>query len=148
MRGFCNIVIAGNLTADPDLRTLPSGTTVANFSVAVNMYRKGAGDNDSVTTFYRCQMFGARGETIVKNFKKGDPILLNGRDLLERDWTDKDGNKRVSLELPVENFAFVGAKGDSSASLASPTSNKAAESAKDNAPADIEEEIDLSEIPF
>ncbi|MDR2063785.1 MAG: single-stranded DNA-binding protein [Candidatus Nomurabacteria bacterium] len=147
MKGFCNIVIAGNLTGDPDLKTLPSGTVVTNFSVAVNMYRKGAGDNDSITTFYRCQMFGARGEVIAKNFKKGDPILLNGRDLSEREWTDKDGNKRTSLELVVDNFAFVGAKGDSNSALAEPTSNKSA-TAKDTAPTEIDEEIDLSEIPF
>jgi single-strand DNA-binding protein len=149
MKGFCNIVVAGNLTGDPDLRALPSGANVVNFSVAVNMYKKGAGNDDSVTTFYRCQMFGARGEVIQKNFKKGDPILVNGRDLMEREWTDKDGNKRTSLEFTVDNFAFIGggkAAGGGAENFAEPTSNKAAE--KDTAPTDIEEEIDLSEIPF
>jgi single-strand DNA-binding protein len=144
MASFCNIVLMGNITRELEQRTTPGGMKVLDINIAVNTYSKGA-ENNQITTFYRGTMWGDRTDVVANNFKKGDPILLSGRDLTMREW-EANGKSGTSLEFRVDDFSFVGAKGQGGASESSqPSSSK-----KDDAPvADVDDApIDLSDIPF
>lgn len=147
---FSKIVIMGNLTADPEQRTTPNGRELTSFTIAVNT-RAGAGREEN-TTFYRCTMWGNRGEAIAKYVTKGQQLLVSGT-LSARSYQAKDGTERQSLEVNVDDFSFVGSRreqsganevGGSNSGDAAPTDNIV-----DAAPVeDIDEPIDLSDIPF
>ena len=147
-RGFSKVIIMGNLTRDPELRTTPSGTQVCSFSVAVNRVYNG---NEQVS-YFDCSAWGKMGETVAQYCKRGSGILVSGR-LDQRSYEDKDGNKRSRVEITVEDFNFVGGgNGDGGASEGGSSSrgrSKKAAPADEVAPDDISDEpIDLSEIPF
>ena len=144
-RGFSKVIIVGNVTRDPELRSTPSGTQVCSFSVAVNRsYKDNSGSNVENVSFFDCSAWGKQGETIAQYVKKGSGILVSGR-LEQRSWEDKEGQKRSRVEIVVEDFNFIG--GTAGEGGSSKGSSKA--SAQDIAPEDISDEpIDLSEIPF
>lgn len=146
MASFSNIVLMGNITRDLEQRTTPSGAKVLDVNVAVNTYRKGA-ENNQITTFYRGTIFGDRGDVIARNFSKGDPILLSGHDLVVRAW-EANGKSGFSAEFQIDNFSFVGAKGNgnSNGNFAKSSDSDEQPAAKDDG---IDAEpIDLSDIPF
>ena len=152
MRGFSKAIIAGNLTRDPELRSTGSGTSVCSFSVAVNrVYRSADGENKEDVSFIDCSAWGKLGEMIAQYAKKGSGVLVSGR-LNQRSWEDKNGGKRSSVEIVVEDFNFTGnasRDGGSSSSSASSSSANAPVDAPEDIPTDIPEgEIDLAEIPF
>ena len=145
-RGFSKVIIVGNITRDPELRTTPSGTQVCGFSVAVNRnYKDNSGEQRENVSFFDCSAWGKSGEIIAQYAKKGSGILVSGR-LEQRSWEDKEGQKRSRVEIVVEDFNFVGgANGDGGNS----GSSKSSAASSDVAPDDISEEpIDLSDIPF
>ena len=150
-RGFSKVIIVGNVTRDPELRSTPSGTQVCSFSVAVNRsYKDNSGSNVENVSFFDCSAWGKQGETIAQYVKKGSGILVSGR-LEQRSWEDKEGQKRSRVEIVVEDFNFIGG-GDGGSyeggSSRGKSSSKASAS-DDVAPDDISDEpIDLSEIPF
>ena len=152
-RGFSKVIIVGNVTRDPELRSTPSGTQVCSFSVAVNRsYRDNSGSQVENVSFFDCSAWGKQGETIAQYVKKGSGILVSGR-LEQRSWEDKEGQKRSRVEIVVEDFNFIGGNGDGGSyeggsSRGSKAASKAA--SDDVAPDDIAEDeaIDLSEIPF
>ena len=137
----------GNLTRDVEVRTTPSGQSVANFSLAVSRSWKGQdGQQQEQTSFINCVAWGKPGEIIAQYVKKGDPLLVSGR-LDQRSWDDKEsGQKRSTVEVNVEDFNFVGGgRGDNAGTPAPTSSNKS----KDVVIEDIDDKpIDLSEIPF
>lgn len=148
-RGFSKVIIMGNLTRDPELRSTPSGTQVCSFSVAVNRVYNG---NEQVS-YFDCSAWGKMGETVAQYCKRGSGILVSGR-LDQRSYEDKDGNKRSRVEITVEDFNFVGGNGDGGAAEGG-SSSRSRSSKKTSAPADevapddmSDEPIDLSEIPF
>lgn len=150
-RGFSKVIIVGNVTRDPELRSTPSGTQVCSFSVAVNRsYKDNSGSNVENVSFFDCSAWGKQGETIAQYVKKGSGILVSGR-LEQRSWEDKEGQKRSRVEIVVEDFNFIGGGDGGSyegSSSRSKSSSKASAS-DDVAPDDISDEpIDLSEIPF
>ena len=153
MRGFSKAIITGNLTRDPELRSTTGGNSVCSLSVAVNrVYRDASGEQKEEVSFIDCSAWGKLAEMICQYAKKGSSVLVSGR-LHQRSWEDKDGNKRSSVEIVIEDFNFVGGGnrdggnggnygGSSSASSASTASAS-------DIPDDIPEgEIDLSEVPF
>jgi len=145
-RGFSKVIIVGNITRDPELRTTPSGTQVCGFSVAVNRnYKDNSGEQRENVSFFDCSAWGKSGEIIAQYAKKGSGILVSGR-LEQRSWEDKEGQKRSRVEIVVEDFNFVGgANGDGGNGGGS----KSSAASSDVAPDDISEEpIDLSDIPF
>ena len=147
MRGFSKAIIVGNLTRDPELRSTTNGASVCSFSVAVNrVYRDSNGEQREDVSFIDCSAWGKLAETIAQYGKKGNGVLVSGR-LNQRAWEDKNGNKRSSVEIVVEDFNFVGGRDSGSASggYTAPANNAPQE---DNIPEDIPEEIDLSEVPF
>lgn len=103
-------VLQGRLVADPELKTLQSGTSVCSFRVAWSEKIKETENK----LFMQCSAWGARGETISKHFAKGKEIIVQGK-VTQREYTDKDGNKRQAYEMTVEQFAFTGSKGEEAA---------------------------------
>lgn len=147
MRGFSKAIITGNITRDPELRTTTGGSSVCSFTVAVNRsYRGTDGEQKEEVSFIDCSAWGKLAETIAQYGKKGNGVLVSGR-LNQRAWEDKNGNKRSSVEIVVEDFNFVGGKdgGNASGSYSAPANNQSQE---ENIPDDIPEEIELDEVPF
>lgn len=149
-KGFNKVILMGNLTRDIEMRTTPSGQTVANFSLAVSRSWKGQdGQTQEQTSFINCVAWGKPGEIIAQYVKKGDPLLVSGR-LDQRSYDDKDGNKRQAVEVNVEDFNFIGGSrgGDGGGNFSAPSSPSSSKS-KDVVIEDIDDKpIDLSEIPF
>lgn len=98
-----HIVLMGRLTRDPELRYTQSQTPVASFSLAVDM-DFGRGE-EKQTDFIDCVAWRQTGEFVSKYFQKGSMAVVSGR-LQIRDWTDRDGNKRRSAEVVVDNVYF------------------------------------------
>lgn len=108
------IDIMGRLTRDPEMRQTQSGTSVANFTLAVDRDVKDKTSGERQTDFIDCVAWGGRGDFVGKYFTKGSMAVVSGR-LQLRDWTDKDGNKRRSAEIVADNVYFGGAKTGSQA---------------------------------
>jgi single-strand DNA-binding protein len=107
------VVLTGNLTADPELRHLPSGTSVCKLRVACNTRRKGAGGEwEDKPNFFDVTVWGAQGENCARYLAKGRPIALDGR-LEWREWQDKEGNKRQSIDIVADSVQFLGGRDDS-----------------------------------
>lgn len=149
-KGFNKVILMGNLTRDVELRTTTSGQTVANFSLAVSRsWRSQDGQQQDQTSFINCVAWGKVGEIIAQYVKKGSPLLVSGR-LDQRSYEDKDGNKRTAFEVVVEDFNFVGGRGDNAIQSSVPSNNQSNNSkSQDVVVEDIDDKpIDLSEIPF
>jgi single-strand DNA-binding protein len=159
-RGFNKVVLMGNLTRDPELRTTPNGQTVCSFSLAINRtWRNADGEQQEAVDFIDCNAWGKAAEIINQYMQKGRALLISGR-LQHRTW-DQDGQKRSKVEVVVEDFNFVGS-GDgasSGATRASSSSSSNADSQKSKSSSkkdddevvieDIDDEpVDLSDIPF
>lgn len=105
---FNKVIIMGNLTRDPEIRTLPSGMSVARLAVAVNRtYNDKDGNKKEEVTYVDVDAFGKQAEIIGKFFTKGKPILVEGRLKLDQ-WEDKtSGEKKSRLGVVLEGFSFV-----------------------------------------
>ena len=101
----------GRLTRDPELRCTQSQTPVASFTLAVDRDFSGRDGGEKQTDFIDCVAWRSTAEFISKYFSKGRMAVVGGR-LQLRDWTDKDGNKRRSAEVIVENIYFGDSKRD------------------------------------
>ena len=106
-----HIVIMGRLTRDPELRRTGSGIAVASFRVAVDRDFVSKDGGERKTDFIDCVAWRNTGEFISKYFTKGRMIVVDGR-LEMRDWNDRDGNKRTTAEVIVENAYFGDSKRD------------------------------------
>ena len=150
-KGFNKITLMGNLTRDVEVRTTPSGQSVANFSLAVTRtWRDQNGAQQDQTSFINCVAWGKPGEIIAQYVQKGSPLLVSGR-LDQRSYDDKDGNKRQAVEVVVEDFNFIGGGrgGDDSNNNAPAPASSSSNKSKDVVIEDIDDKpIDLSEIPF
>lgn len=105
---YNKVILAGNLTRDPQLSHLPSNTAVAEFGIAVNRkWRDQQGQQKEEVAFIDCRAFGKTAETINQHFAKGKPIFVEGR-LKFDSWEGKDGGKRSKLYVVVDTFQFVG----------------------------------------
>ena len=118
------IVLMGRLTRDPELRRTGSGVAVANFTIAVDRDYSGP-NKEKETDFIDCVAWRQTGEFVSKYFTKGKQIVVSGR-LEIRSWTDKDGNKRKTAEVNVENAYFCGDKSDNNSNSYSQNSNYSA----------------------
>lgn len=102
------VTITGNLTADPELRTTPTGTEICNLRVAVNGRRK-EGDNwVDKPNFFDVTVFGGRGKSCAEHLAKGRPIAVTGR-LDWSEWVDKETQKkRNKVTIIADNIQFLG----------------------------------------
>lgn len=112
--------VTGNLCADPELRFTQAGKAVAGFTVAHTPRRldKATGEwEDGTTLFLRCSVWGPKAEQIAEQ-QKGAPIMAAGK-LVQNNWETKDGDKRSTIELLVENWAPI-VRGESQPAKARP----------------------------
>jgi single-strand DNA-binding protein len=110
--GFSKVILIGNLTRDPEIRSTPSGTQIAQFAIAVNRKWKdvGTGQTKEEVSFIDVEAWSKTAEAIAKFFHKGDPIFIEGR-LKQDSWEDKtSGQKRSKLKVVAEGFQFQGVK--------------------------------------
>jgi single-strand DNA-binding protein len=112
MANFNKVILAGNLTRDPELRYTPKGTAIVKISIAINRtWKTETGEMKEEVTFVDVDAFGRTAENIGQYFKKGRPILIEGRLKLDQ-WDDKQTNqKRSKLGVVLENFQFMDSKG-------------------------------------
>jgi single-strand DNA-binding protein len=108
MASFNKVIIAGNLTRDPELRYTPKGTAVARISLAVNRsYSTETGEKKEEVTFVDVDVWGRQAEVISQYMKKGRPLLVEGR-LKQDSWEDKTTKQKQSkLKVVLESFSFI-----------------------------------------
>jgi single-strand DNA-binding protein len=106
-----SVVITGNLTKDPELRSLQSGTSVCKLRVAVNSRRKDGATGEWVDkpNYFDVTVWGAQGENCANYLSKGRPVAVQGR-LDWREWESQDGGKRQSVEIIAESVQFLGSR--------------------------------------
>ncbi len=133
---FNKIILVGNLGKDPELRYTPQGTPVCNFSLATNERRKDkAGDSQDVTTWFKVTLWGRQAETASQYLTKGQSVFIEGRLRLE-EWTDRDGQKRTTIEVHATDMQF----------LAGPRDAEKPAAAAESRPPDAE--LSDDDIPF
>jgi single-strand DNA-binding protein len=104
------VVMTGNLTRDPELRNLPSGTSVCSLRIACNTRRKDeSGQWVDKPNYFDVTVWGAQGENCAQYLAKGRPVAVDGR-LEWREWQDKDGNKRQSTDIIADSVQFLGSR--------------------------------------
>lgn len=120
MASLNKVFLMGNLTRDPELRYVPSGTAVATFTVAVNrVYTSQAGEKKEEVSFIRIVVWGRRAEVCGEYLSKGSPVFIEGR-LQSRSWEGQDGQKRSTIEVIADNVQFLRAgAGDKTQNAAS-----------------------------
>ena len=144
------VVLGGRLTADPELRSTPSGVSVTSFSVAIN--RRFAKQGEAAQTdFINVVAWRQQAELITKYFRKGSSICICGS-LQSRSWTDNEGKKRYATDVVCDEVMFVDSKSESAAQSGAFTPDYAAAMQSAGAPASAEpkfEEIDEDDdLPF
>jgi single-strand DNA-binding protein len=104
------LIIAGNLTRDPEVKQLNAERAVANFTVAINNRYKGQdGELKSDPVFMNCEAWGKTAELVGQYLTKGNPVYCEGR-LKQDAWTDADGKNRTAIKMLVERVQFLGAR--------------------------------------
>lgn len=143
-------IVIGNLTRDPELRSLPSGIKVCTFSLATNrVWKDKNGARQESTDYHNVVVFGRQAETVAQYMKKGSSILVEGR-MQTRSWDDKtSGEKKYRTEIVADRTQF-GPKGSGSSGGA-PTASAPASKAPAGEVDSIEypeEDINPEDIPF
>src|SRR5438105_7274360 len=108
MANFNKVILAGNLTRDPELRYTPKGTAVAKIGMAINRtWKSESGETKEEVTFVDVEAWGRQAEVIGQYMKKGRPFLVEGRLKLDQ-WEDKNTHQKVSkLKVVLETFSFI-----------------------------------------
>ena len=150
------VFIIGNLTRDPELKSLPNGTKVASLALATNRTWKDAqGAKKESVEYHNVVAFARQAEVIAQYCKKGASLYVEGR-IQTRSWDAPDGSKKYRTEIVLENFQFgakTGAMGGAPSASPAPRMSDQEAPQKD-APADLDtieypdEEINLEDIPF
>jgi single-strand DNA-binding protein len=111
------VVMTGNLTADPELRTLPSGMSVCNLRIACNTRRKNqsTGEWEDKPNYFNVTVWGAQGENSARYLSKGRPVAIDGR-LEWREWEAQDGTKRQATDIIADSVQFLGSRDEASGS--------------------------------
>lgn len=139
------MMIIGNMTRDPEVRTTPNGKSVASFSVATNrVWTDANGQKQKQAEFHNVVFWAKLAEIAGQYLKKGQKVYVEGR-MQTREWTGQDGVKRYRTEIIGENMIMLSAKqggGEWSGAGSAPTT-------AEEAPGEVaEEEIKVEDIPF
>src|ERR1700752_2608382 len=112
MANFNKVILAGNLTRDPELRYTPKGMAVAKIGLAVNRtWKTETGETKEEVTFVDIDAWGRQAEAIAQYMGKGKPLLMEGRLKLDQ-WEDKNTHQKQSkLRVVLESFSFIDSKG-------------------------------------
>ncbi len=106
------VVLTGNLTRDPELRSLPSGMAVCSLRIAVNTRRKGAsGEWEDKPNYFDVTVWGGQGENCARYLAKGRPVAVDGR-LEWREWETQDGQKRQAVDVVADSVQFLSSPRD------------------------------------
>jgi single-strand DNA-binding protein len=141
---FNRVVLAGNLTRDPELRFTNDGIPVCSFGLAVNRVRSRSEEVD----FFDISAWRELGETIANYKKKGDPILLEGR-LQYRTWEAQDGSKRSKVDVVADNIQFLSGRADSEDGAPGGGGGQAQRGGRGGRREEVEiNETDFEDIPF
>ena len=113
MANFNKVYLMGNLTRDPEMRVTPKGTAICQFGLAISRsWKDESGQTREETAFVDIEAWGKQGEVISKYCTKGRPLFVEGRLKFDQ-WEDKtSGQKRSKLKVVLENFQFIGGRGD------------------------------------
>jgi single-strand DNA-binding protein len=138
-------MVFGNLTRDPELKSLPSGIQVCTFGIATNrVYKDREGKRAEQTEFHNVVVFGRQAETSAQYLKKGSSAYVEGR-LQTRNW-EQDGVKQYRTEIVAERVQFGPRAGGGTAPVGSEETNS--KTPQQNAPEYPEEDINPEDIPF
>ena len=138
--------IFGNLTRDPELRSLPSGIQVASFTIATNrVWKNKDGEKQESTEYHNIVVFGRQAETSAQYLKKGSSVLIEGR-LQTRSW-EQDGQKKYRTEIVADRVQF-GPRSGGGDSAPAAGEEKADVKKKEDVIEYPEEEINPDDIPF
>lgn len=143
------VMLIGNLTKDPEAKTLPSGQALSSFSVATNRtWKDKDGSKKEQAEFHNIVSFGKIAEICNQYLKKGAKVFLEGR-LQTRSWDDQNGVKKYRTEMILENLSMLGGRTGSSTSTtgSGPLKPQSQEEELPIIQAD-EEEINIEDIPF
>jgi len=114
------VVLVGRLTADPELRALPSGSNVCALRIACNTTRKNSdGDYAEKPNFFNVSVFGLAGESVHRYMSRGRRVAVDGR-LDWREWETAEGTKRQAVDIVAESVQFLDGRGDHGDSDGSP----------------------------
>jgi len=139
MANYNRVILAGNLTRDPQLSYTANNTPVCEFGMAINRnWRSPDGTQREETCFVDCRLYGRQAETFNQYMAKGRPVLVEGR-LQFQQWQAQDGSRRSKHIVVVERFQFLGAPG--------PAAAPGPEPAADAPPADTEPDYTAPEPP-
>src|SRR5471032_1975878 len=115
-RGVNKVILVGNLGADPETRSMPSGMTVTNIRIATSesWKDKTSGAQQEKTEWHSIALFGRLGEVAAEYLRKGSQVFIEGK-LRTRKWQDKQGNDRYSTEIIADNMQMLGSRGGGAA---------------------------------
>lgn len=145
MASFNKIIIVGYLGRDPEIRYTPQGDAFCSFTVATTERRKdNTGEMQDVTTWFRVTAWRRTAELANQYLSKGKQVYVEGK-LRQSEYTDRDGNRRTSLEVTASELHFLGSRGEEGGGSPSTAARPARPS-----PTDINDEPPLNddEIPF
>jgi len=151
---FNRAIIIGNLTRDPELKSLPSGVQIATIGVATNrVWKDKSGVKQESTDYHNVVVFGRQAETTAQYLRKGSSVLVEGR-MQTRSWDAADGTKKYRTEVVADRIQF-GPRRDGAVSAPredSPASAKASSGEQESPPIETidypEDNVNVDDIPF
>lgn len=145
------VIIAGNLTRDPEQRSLPSGASVTSFSVATSrVWKDKSGAKQEDTQFHNVVVFGPQADSSAQYLKKGSSVMVEGR-IQTRSWDAQDGQKKYRTEIVAEKVQFGPRRENTSSGSGDSAQANTANSGKKEELDTIEypeEDINPDDIPF
>ena len=158
-RSFNQVIVVGNMARDPELRTIPSGQSVASFAVATNrVWQDQSGETQEAADFHNIVAWGKLAELASQYLSKGRRVMVVGR-LQTRSWEGEDGKKNYRTEIVASDINFLDRPGEATDRPAAESApeppakggKKSAKAKKGDDKVEIEdlgEDVDLSDIPF
>lgn len=147
MAGYNRVVMVGNLTRDPELKYIPSGTALCKFGIATSKkFKRGDGTFSEDVCFITVVAWGKRGEVVAEHLKKGSQVLVEGQ-LKFSTWQDDKGGKHSKHEINADNIVFLGrpkARTDESP----PTTREQEEEQERGIEDHGSDQIEEDEVPF
>lgn len=145
---YNNATIVGNLTEDPELKSLPSGTAVCNFSIATNRnYTDSDGNKQEDTNYHNIVVFGRQAETTAQYLSKGSMALVEGR-LQTRSWEGDDGTMNYRTEIVADRVQFGPRSGATDGEVSDGGQQAPPEDADQEIDYPDDEDITPEDIPF
>src|SRR3989344_3914705 len=146
---FNRAIVIGNLTRDPELRSMPSGVQVATLGVATNrVWKDKNGAKQESTDFHNVVAFGRQAETTAQYLRKGSSVLVEGR-MQTRSWEGTDGQKKYRTEIVADRIQFGPRRDGNNAETSTPTSKAVGVPTPEDVGIEYpEENINVDDIQF